>query len=146
MFGTRSRNNMPWLSFGRKLDKLDNEFRRMFSASPSLADAQFPAFNIYANDEGAVMMAELPGVAMEDVELVVSGNRVSVKGKRREAASENATRIRRERQKGEFSRAYELPFNIEASKVEAKSNKGVLRIELPRAETDKPRRIEVKTA
>jgi HSP20 family protein len=53
---------------------------------------------------------------------------------------------RRERRFGKFSRTFELPFLVEANKVDAIFEKGVLHISLPRAEEDKPKKIKVKTA
>lgn len=146
MFGTRSVSYAPWLSFGRQLDRLQGEFNRIFSDAPRYMESRFPACNIYANAEGAVLEAELPGVDIADIEITVSGNMLTIKGKRQETESESAKHIRRERRSGEFARTFELPFGIETAKVEAKSKMGVLRIELPRAESDKPKRIEVKIA
>lgn len=146
MFGTRTRSYMPWLSLGRQLNRMNGEFSRMFSDGDNAIGSGFPAFNIYGNADGAVMSAELPGVDIKDIELTVSGNTVSIKGSRKEAEAETGHRIRRERRAGEFNRSFELPFNVESSKVEAKSSKGILTITLPRAETDKPKKIEVKIA
>jgi HSP20 family protein len=54
--------------------------------------------------------------------------------------------VRRERQEGEFVRTLELPFQVDPAKVKAESAKGILRLELPRAEADKPKRIAVRSA
>lgn len=145
MIVNRTRSYMPWLSLGEQIDRLNGEFNRLFGRGGRLVENAFPAFNIYSNAEGAILTAELPGVNIEDIELTVSGNVVSIKGSRKDPVGENGKRLRRERKSGEFSRTFELPYQIEASKVEAKSSKGVLKIELPRAEVDKPRRIEVKS-
>jgi HSP20 family protein len=57
---------------------------------------------------------------------------------------EGATYHRRERRCGRFSRSFQLPFLVEGNEVEASFDQGVLKIELPRAEADKPKKITVK--
>jgi HSP20 family protein len=52
---------------------------------------------------------------------------------------------RRERWAGQFSKTIELPFNVQAEKVEAKFSKGILSITLPRAEAEKPKKIIIKS-
>lgn len=144
MFGFR--NYLPWYSLGEQLERFNEEFNRFFGRSARGGESSFPAFNIFSNAEGAVLVAELPGVDINDIELTVSGGAVTVKGTRKEIEPEDARHIRRERQFGEFVRTFELPFQIDAAKAEAKSRKGILRIDLPRSEADKPKRIAVKTA
>lgn len=67
------------------------------------------------------------------------------KGSRQsEALKEGECYHRREWWDGQFTRTFQLPFPIEAGKVEARFTKGVLYISLPRAEADKPKKISVK--
>ncbi len=146
MFITRNRNYLPWFSFGRQLDRVSSDFDKLFGRSASRIENVFPVFNIYANDEGAMLEAELPGVKVEDIEIIVSGNLVTVKGARKDVEVEKASNVRRERRSGEFSRTFELPYSIEPAKVEAKCNKGILRVTMPRAEADKPKRIAVQAS
>ena len=87
--------------------------------------------------DGAVITAELPGFAAESFDVSVFGKTVTVKGERKALELEGATAHRRERQVGSFVRAIELPFRIEADKVDAKYERGVLQITLPRAEADR---------
>ena len=82
---------------------------------------------------------------MEDVEVNVVGDELSVKGQRKPAKGENLTYHRQERETGEFSRFLTLPTAVNAEKVEAVLRDGVLTITLPKAEGAKPKRIEVKT-
>lgn len=105
----------------------------------------FPSFNLWANDDGAVLTSELPGVNMDDLDITVSGKQVTVKGARKNAEqpAEGAQVVRQERMEGGFERSIQLPFNIEVGKVEAKLQNGVLEVTLPRAEIDKPRKITV---
>lgn len=105
----------------------------------------FPAVNIHADETGAVLTSELPGVKMEELEITVSGRQIVLKGERAaEEMPENGKHVRRERNAGPFERAMQLPFAIDANKVEAKFTNGVLEVVLPRAESEKPRKIEIQ--
>jgi HSP20 family protein len=106
----------------------------------------YPAVNVWTNEDGAVISAELPGLTPEDIDISVVGKTLTLSGERKaEELGEGDRYHRRERGQGKFTRTVELPFTVEAEKVEALFDKGVLQISLPRAEADKPRKILVKT-
>ncbi|MDR1612998.1 MAG: Hsp20/alpha crystallin family protein [Planctomycetota bacterium] len=146
MFRNRNFGYWPLESIGEHIARLNNEFNRVITRGWRETERAFPAFNIWSNAEGAVLAAELPGVKVEDIELTVSGNVVTIKGSRKNLLAGDDKYVRRERQEGEFVRTFELPFQVEPAKVKAESAKGILRLELPRAEADKPKRIEVRSA
>jgi HSP20 family protein len=107
----------------------------------------FPAMNVWTGDDEAVITAEVPGISADEIELSVVGETLTLSGERvPEHLDENVRYHRRERGCGRFSRTIELPFRVDADRVEATFDRGVLRIELPRAETDKPKRITVASA
>lgn len=108
--------------------------------------SSFPAFNIWSNDDGATLTSELPGVSMDDLDITVSGKEITIRGSRKADVDENTRFVRHERPSGEFTRSFRLPYQIDSAKVEAKLANGILRIELPRAENDKPRKISITTA
>lgn len=140
MFWTR---NMPLIdrsTLGNHLDMFD----RFFSGSDRNSGTSFPPFNIWSDEDGAVVTSELPGVKLESVEITVSGKSVTVKGSRiEEEPGENVRSVRRERATGEFERNFKLNFQVDSGKVAAKLANGVLEIHLPRAENDKPHKIAV---
>ncbi len=107
----------------------------------------FPALNVWEDNDCVFVEAELPGVAMEDIEINVVGGELSIKGSRKPVktinGNGNPTYHRQERVFGEFSRFLTLPDAIDAEKVEAVLKNGVLSVKLPKAETAKPRRIQV---
>lgn len=105
----------------------------------------YPALNIWEEGDQLFAEAELPGMGMDDVELFVVGNELTIKGQRRPLADENASYHRRERGVGEFSRTVTLPVEIDSDKVEASLKNGVLTITLPKAEAARPRKISVRT-
>lgn len=139
MFRSRTRYFAPRSSYADHFDL----FNRLMNQSSRNDMGGFPAFNVWANEDGAVVTSELPGVKFEDLDITVSGKGINVKGARKEGADQDGRYLRRERPEGEFTRSIELPFQIEASKVDAKMANGVLCINLPRAENDKPRKITV---
>jgi len=130
-----------------EFDRLQREMNRLFDAMLGAGGpAEYPAVNIWTNNDGAVLTAELPGVRPEDLEVSVQGDTVTIRGKREpEELKEGETWIRRERGAGSFVRSFALPFEVDPENVKATYKNGVLHLELPRAEADKPRKIEVKT-
>jgi HSP20 family protein len=142
-FGTRTHAPSPWLEMAR----LQADMEPFFGAFARLATREFPRVNVEADEEGARVVAELPGVAASDVELTVEGDTLTIQGKRAEPApAEGGTHRLRERETGAFARTIQLPFNIEADAVKAVHKNGLLAIELPRAASERPRKIAVHGA
>jgi HSP20 family protein len=133
-----------------ELDSLQREMNRLFDNSFSYrrrSAPTFPAMNIWTNAEGALVTAEIPGVDIKDIEISVVGESLTLSGERKPEAVNDDNEVvvhRQERGFGKFTRTVELPFPVDANKVEAVFDKGVLKINLPRAEEDKPRKIAIK--
>ena len=137
----------PW----QEMERLQREVNRLFSDSFFSAGGRvapsYPAMNVWSNEDGAVIMAELPGVNPDDINISVVGDTLTITGNRQpNQLKEGEKYHRRERRYGKFSRAFQLPFHVESDKVEAMFEKGVLHLSLPRAEVDKPKKITVKSA
>lgn len=110
------------------------------------AGTPFPALNAWADDKALHLEAELPGVPAASLELTVEGDELTLAGERPDLVEAGVTEHRRERTTGRFSRIVRLPFGVEAARVEANLKDGVLEVTLPRAEAERPRRIEVQPA
>ncbi len=107
---------------------------------------EFPPFNVWVSDDRAVITTELPGLNPQDIDVSVIGKIVTLKGCRNsEELKNNDTYHRRERWYGSFNKSIELPFNIESNKVSANFGRGILTVTLPRAEAEKPKKIEIKS-
>jgi HSP20 family protein len=136
-------------SIWQEMDRMEREMNRMvnaFNPERSRTAGSFPAINAWTNDELEVVTAELPGVDPNDLDLNVVGDVLTISGKRSpEDASEEVVYHRRERVCGEFSRSIQLAFPVNTDQVSASYENGVLRVNLPRAEADKPRKISVKS-
>ena len=130
----------------REVDRLFEDFARPFDGGFFRTGGAFPALNVWEDAEHIYAEAEMPGVKLSDVEVSVVGTELSIKGTRGGKTEEKGrTFHRQERWTGEFSRFFTLPTSVNPEKVEAVMKDGVLTITLPKAETAKPRRIEVKT-
>ena len=100
--------------------------------------------NLYAGRDGIAVVAELPGVAKDELEVHAHRDTLTLRGTRRPAAEDEAAYHRRERRSGAFTRTIQLPFRVDPERIEARLENGVLRLSLQRPEEDKPRRIEIK--
>lgn len=128
-----------------EMRRMQDEIRRVFAEYEGQASAAaFPTVSLWVGTDSVVVTAELPGVGADDIELSASEDTLTIRGKRvPEADAENIAWHRRERAYGAFSRTIELPFRIDADKVQARFTNGVIEIELQRPEADKPKRISI---
>jgi HSP20 family protein len=104
------------------------------------------AINVWVKPgEGQVITAELPGINQDELDLKINGDVLTITGKREKPnQEENETYHRQERIYGDFSRSIRLSFPVDSEKVEAEYEKGILKVWLPIAETEKPKKISVK--
>ena len=105
----------------------------------------FPSINIWEDGERFFVEAEIPGLSLNDVQVEVNGNELSIQGERKQATDEDRTIHHRERGVGTFSRLITLPVDVSPDKVEAVLKNGILTITLPKVEQAKVRKISVKT-
>ena len=135
-------------SVWQEMDQLQREMNRLFDATAKgrvFNSPSYPAINIWSNEDGQMISAEMSGVHPEDIEIDVTGDGLSISGVRKQdEVAKEAHYHRRERSYGSFSRTIQLPFMVDTNKVEASFRNGVLMISLPRAEADKPKKITVK--
>ena len=136
----------PW----HEVNRLQREMNRLFEdyyptrvrRAPS-----YPALNVWSNEEGLFVTAEVPGMHSEDIEISVVGDTLTLSGARKpEDLTEGGRYHRQERGYGSFNRSIQLPFLVDVAKVDATFRNGLLNVTLPRAEEDKPRKISVKSA
>ncbi|RJQ51233.1 MAG: Hsp20/alpha crystallin family protein [Nitrospiraceae bacterium] len=107
---------------------------------------EFPPVDISKDEEKYVVSAEIPGVGPEGVDISLKGKTLTVRFERRpEELGEGEYYTKKERWYGDFNRVIDLPCAVEADKVKARFNKGILHIELPFAESEKPKKISVQT-
>lgn len=105
--------------------------------------AIFPMLNVTEANEGFELEAELPGVSLEDLDVSVIGRKLTISGERPATTRENYRVHRREISTGKFTRTITFPCDLEADAVKASFKNGVLTLELPKAATAKPKKIQV---
>lgn len=128
-----------------EVQRLQKEMNRLFSGATELYAHDFPAVNVWRGEDGAIVTAELPGIDPAKLDISVVGDSLTLTGVRElEALKEGESYHRQERTYGRFARTLQLPFQVNAAKVEAKYEKGVLQITLPRVEAEKPKKIAIK--
>jgi HSP20 family protein len=126
------------------MDRLQREMNRVMGSFAPRGSGGFPPLNLWASEEDVVLTAELPGVNPADLDISVVGDTVTLSGRRElDAAGDDVRYHRHERWHGDFTRTLQLPFRIDVENVDATFRKGVLMLTLPRAEEDRPRRIEI---
>jgi HSP20 family protein len=111
--------------------------------SRTSGSGSFPLINVFNDGEDFVVVAELPGVKKEDLDVQVRGDTLRIQGQKTIAYDENASVHRRERATGQFDRTLTLPDDVDAAKVSADYRDGVLTLRLPRAESAKPRNVTI---
>ena len=133
-----------WNGFNR----LQGEVNRLLEpwvAAPERPTSLAPRVNVWEDAEAFHVEAEVPGVPQDQVEVFVTDcTRLTVRGERRAEAPANGSWLCREHRAGRFERVLELPLPVEADRVEARLEHGVLFLTLPKAEAVRPRRVTVK--
>jgi len=110
-----------------------------------------PAFGVEERDHEIELTGELPGVALEDIEIHLENNVLTVSGEKREVrdvggeGTERKPRLM-ERRFGRFIRSFTLPRTVQAEAITADLENGVLKVRLPKAEEARARKIEVRTS
>jgi len=128
-------------------DDFQRIVRSFFGETEATLDGTFsPALDVEEHDEGFTLHVELPGVAADNVDVSIEENVLTVSGKREFYADKSTDTFRRvERRFGTFHRAVRLPDRVDPEGITASFKDGLLTISVPKAESAKPRRIQVST-
>lgn len=130
----------------REMDRLFDNFGVGLTGQPYRLHRAYPPLNVWDAGDTLCVEAEMPGVKKDDVEILAVGNELTVKGRREAPQGENLNYHRRECGVGEFTRTVTLPVEVNADKIDAVLDNGVLMLRLPKAESAMPKRISVKTS
>jgi HSP20 family protein len=125
------------------MDRLfDDAFTRPLSMS---AGSVVPAIDLFQNEEEVVVKASLPGLKSEDVHISVTADVLTLSGEfKQDNDKKEATYHIREHRYGAFERSVMLPTEVQTDKARADFENGILTITLPKAETVKPKTINIK--
>lgn len=104
-----------------------------------------PSVDIFENDRSITVLADMPGVKAQDVEIDLRESMLSLTGRVTPPETAKESNVLREYQTGTFFRQFTLSETIDQTKIDAKLSNGVLRLELPKVEKARPRQITVRT-
>lgn len=104
-----------------------------------------PGVDVVESEDQVQVLVDLPGVDSQKVEILLTGNMLTIKGERPPVAPAEATVHRRERAGGAFCRSVPLPVAVDPERVAAASHHGVLTVTLAKEEKVRPRHIPVQT-
>jgi HSP20 family protein len=131
-----------WTPFS-ELDVIERRMRRIFE-DLGLAPGLTPAADIFETGDEYVVELEVPGFDQKELLVEVSDHTLTVKGDRSaEVEKEEKTLRLRERLETTFERRFRLPSETDSEKLKADYAKGVLTVHVPKAETLKPRKVEI---
>jgi HSP20 family protein len=123
------------------------EFDQLFrdlSVRQGGARELLPPADIYETAEGITLQVDLPGHDPKAIEVKVENDTLTLKSERKVERSDKDGARRLERSFGVYTRSFVLPRTVDASKVEARYENGVLTLTLPRREESRPRVVQVK--
>ena len=137
----------PWAEFERIRQGLDELSRNMNREGKSRQNGSvFPPLKIYEDAESLLIRAELPGVRVEDLDISIEGETLTLQGSRNHTPDEkDVSYHRREIQNGTFSRAVALPARIDTDNITAKLVDGILTVRLKKANVVGSRHITITT-
>jgi HSP20 family protein len=134
----------PW----REMHRLRREMDQLFNPEwwpAARRTGAFPPVNMWSNEQGVVLTAELPGIDPAELDVSVEKDSLTLCGKRAgQPAQEDDQFVRRERWFEPFSRTIDLPFEVDPDRCEASYEKGVLTLKLQRAPEHQPKKLTIK--
>ncbi|TLY52499.1 MAG: Hsp20/alpha crystallin family protein [Gammaproteobacteria bacterium] len=133
----------PWARPTRFENDIRHVFGRLFADTGS-ASEWTPRVDVREEDARYVIVADVPGVELKDIEISTNKNVLTIKGERKsETTTENAKLTRIERNYGSFERSFTLPEGADAEAISASGKNGVLEIAIPKKPQAAPRKIEI---
>lgn len=131
-----------WREFDRGHAPLGESVSPITPITPITGD--WPAIDLAEDEKGITLRVDVPGMEAKDVDVEISGNRLTLRGNRQEEWSDRKPGlVRHERRTGSFVRSITLPSYIEADQLEAKFENGVLTLTAPRNPEKAPKRVNV---
>jgi HSP20 family molecular chaperone IbpA len=105
-----------------------------------------PVVDIFESETSITLLADMPGVAADNLKVDLNEGVLTISGHVSDSESKGAVDVLREYRAGTFQRKFSLSETVNQEKIEARLTDGVLRLELPKIDRAKPRRIEVKAS
>lgn len=131
--------NRSWPNLWEELDRL---------TGLSVASDSTLAVDVYETNGDVVVKMPVPGIKPDDLDITITGDTITVRGESREETEEESQKRNyyyKEVRYGSFARSVTMPAAVDASKVEAETEDGILTLTMPKAESAKPKSIKVKS-
>ena len=123
---------------------LQREINKLFSNAGQGATLDYPAVNVWEKENSLIVTTELPGMDPDNINIAVTGAVLTISGtSKSDPIKEGETYLRQERELGNFQRNIQLPYQVDSQAVEAKYERGILKITLPRQKEDLPKKIKI---
>jgi HSP20 family protein len=142
---------VPWRPFGglssfrKEMDDLWNKFMGETPFARTVKEDWLPSVDISETEDKLLIKGEFPGLDVKDINVSISGDLLTIKGeKKREEEEKDEHHHCVERYYGSFQRSFRLPVNVKTEGIEAKFDRGVLKVTLPKTEEAKKKEIEIK--
>ena len=136
----------PWAEFERIRQGFNQLSRNFVSRDDQYGDANvFPPLNIFEEKNSLIVKAEIPGVGVQDIEVSLEGETLTLQGTRKKNDDDRLSFHRREIERGNFSRAVSLPIKVDPDSVSAKLKNGILTVTISKADEVKPRQVSITT-
>ena len=120
-------------------------FVEMTPSLPAITRAFSPSFDVKETKDSYIFSADLPGIDEDDLDISLSGNRLTVSGKREEEArNEDDSYYAYERSYGSFTRSFTLPDGVNLDDVKADLKSGVLTLSVPKSAEHQARKISLR--
>jgi HSP20 family protein len=138
----RSPLTSPWL----EVEGMTNRLNRFFGDTNGSGEAWDLSVNVEETPDELLLTAEVPGLAIEDIEIEVENNVLTVTGEKKEEREESDDRRYHlwERRYGSFKRTFTLPRTVKTEEITAFAKDGILSVRMPKAPEAKSRKIDVK--
>ena len=145
---TRYTRRSPIFSPWAELEDMSSRLNRLFepgSGEAARRVAWSPAVNVEETEDELKLTAELPGMNIDDIEIEVENNILSLRGEKREEEEKEGRRYHVwERCYGSFERSFTLPRTVKADDISAQFRDGILHVQMPKAPEAKTRKISIK--
>jgi HSP20 family protein len=136
-----------WRRMSRMLDDSASPWALQGENGGAITSAWLPPCDIAEDRDTLRVTLEVPGVRAEDVKVNLESNVLTIRGEKKQVVDEKSERHHRyERSYGVFERSFTLPSTVDADRIQARVENGVLYLEIPKVEKARPREIPVKAS
>lgn len=137
---------MKWEPF-REVPELRRRFDNLFDSliGREVKGEWVPAIDVSETPDEILVKADIPGIEQKDLSITLSGENLIIKGERKSETEEKTKHSHRiERRYGSFERMIKMPVAVDAGKIKAKYENGVLEVHLPKKAEVKPKEIKIE--